>query len=80
MRNVTIRRCPTCQNIGTQAVQLAADLRNDPDTKVSVVDGSKGEFTIEADGRKVNGMNGDSFRDPSEMANEIRGRKTAGAM
>jgi hypothetical protein len=80
MKNVTIRRCATCHNIGTHTDQLAADLRTDPDTKVNVVDGSKGEFSVEVDGRKVNGMDGDSLRDPSELANDIRGRKTAGAM
>jgi len=80
MRNVTIRRCPTCHNIGSHTDQLAAELRNDPDTRVNVVDGNKGEFTVEVDGRKVNGMRGDSLRDQSDLANDIRGRQTAGAM
>ncbi len=80
MKSVTIRRCASCQNIGTHTDQLADDLRNDPDTSVKVVDGNKGEFTVEVDGRRVNGMQGDSLRDPSELANEIRGRTTAGAM
>ncbi|HEY1187371.1 MAG TPA: hypothetical protein VGE74_06915 [Gemmata sp.] len=73
MKNVTIRRCPVCQNIGNHTDQVAAQLRNDPNTKVSVVDGNKGEFTVEVDGRRINGTNGDSLRDVSELANEIRG-------
>jgi len=74
MKNVTIRRCPTCSNIGSYTDQLTAELRNDPDVKVNVVDGSKGEFTAEVDGRRINGKNGDSLRDASEVAAEIRGQ------
>jgi len=74
MKNVTIRRCPTCSNIGGYTDQLTAELRNDPDVKVNVVDGSKGEFTAEVDGRRINGKTGDSLRDASEVAAEIRGQ------
>jgi len=74
MKNVTIRRCPTCSNIISYTDQLTAELRNDPDVKVNVVDGSKGEFTAEVDGRRINGKNGDSLRDASEAAAEIRGQ------
>ncbi len=74
MKNVTIRRCPTCSNIISYTDQLTAELRNDPDVKVNVVDGSKGEFTAEVDGRRINGKNGDSLRDASEVAAEIRGQ------
>jgi len=74
MKNVTIRRCPTCSNIGSYTDQLTAELRNDPDVKVNVVDGSKGEFTAEVDGRQINGKTGDSLRDASEVAAEIRGQ------
>jgi len=74
MKNVTIRRCPTCSNIGSYTDQLTAELRNDPDVKVNVVDGSKGEFTAEVDGRRINGKTGDSLRDASEVAAEIRGQ------
>lgn len=79
MKNVTIRRCPTCQNIGSHTDQLAAELRNDTNTRVNVVDGSKGEFTVEVDGRRINGSNGDSLRDTSDLANEIRGMSASPA-
>lgn len=80
MKNVTIRRCPVCQNIGSHTDQLAADLRNDPNVKVDVVDGAKGEFAIEVDGRRIDGTSGDSLRDASELAAEIRGRQPASAV
>ncbi len=77
MKNVTIRRCPTCQNIGSHTDQLAADLRNDPNVKVNVVDGAKGEFEVEVNGRSVNTKNGESLRDTSELASEIRSGQPA---
>ena len=80
MRNVTIRRCPTCQNIGSHTDELADVMRRDPDTRVNVVDGNKGEFTVDVDGRRINGMKGDSFRDSRELAEDIRGRRNAGAI
>ena len=79
MRNVTIRRCPVCQNIGSHTDQLAADLRNDPNMKVDVVDGNKGEFTVEVDGRRINAMNGESLRDASDIVSEVRGAHAATA-
>lgn len=79
MKNVTIRRCPTCQNIGGHTDQLAAELRTDPELKVNVVDGAKGEFTVDVDGRSVNAMDGASLRPPSEVAAEIRGNELSTA-
>jgi hypothetical protein len=79
MKNVTIRRCPVCQNIGSHTDQLAADLRNDPNVKVNIVDGAKGEFTVDVDGRSVNAMDGASLRSPSEVSAEIRGNEVATA-
>ncbi|MBN9518065.1 hypothetical protein J0H58_06030 [bacterium] len=79
MRTVTIRRCPVCPNIGSHSDQLAATLRADPDTTVNVVDGAKGEFTIEVDGRRIEGKSGDSLRDASELTAEVRGPEVATA-
>ena len=59
------------------AYQVAAELRKDPDLKVNVVDGSKGEFSVEVDGRPVRAKSGESMRDPSELASEIRGATAA---
>ena len=77
MKNVTIRRCPTCSSISGHTDQVAAELRKDPDLKVNVVDGSKGEFSVEVDGRPVRAKSGESMRDPSELASEIRGATAA---
>ena len=79
MKNVTIRRCPTCPNIGGHTDQLAAELRSDPNVRVNVVDGAKGEFGVEVDGRPINAMDGASLRPPAEMAAEIRGPEVATA-
>jgi len=45
----------------------------DWDVTVNVVEGSKGEFSLEVDGRRIDGKSGDSLRDASELAGEIRG-------
>lgn len=79
MKNVTIRRCPTCSNIGGHSDQLAAELQKDPNVRVNVVDGAKGEFKVDVDGRSVNSMAGESLRDVSDLSADIRGAK-AGAV
>ena len=79
MRNVTICRCPTCQNIGSHTDQLVSELRNDPNVRVNVVDGNKGQFTVEVDGRRINAKTGESLRDATELAAEIRGAQAATA-
>ena len=80
MKTVTIRRCPTCSMIGGHTDQLAADLLKDPNVKVNVVDGYKGEFAVDVDGRRVDATDGESLRDVSAIAAEIRGGQTATAM
>jgi hypothetical protein len=77
MKNVTIRRCPTCSAIGGHTDQLAADLRKDPNVRVNVVDGNKGEFAVDVDGRRVTATDGESLRDVSDIAREIRGGQAA---
>jgi hypothetical protein len=79
MKNVTIRRCPTCSAIGSHTDQLAEDLRKDPNVRVNVVDGGKGEFAVEVDGKPVNARNGESLRDASDLGAEIRGVQVATA-
>ena len=73
MRNVTIHRCPSCDTIKGRSDELVAELRNDPDVKVEVVDGNKGEFSVEVDGKRIDGTSGDSLKRASELAAEIRG-------
>jgi hypothetical protein len=60
LSHVTIRRCPVCQTTGARAKEVEAALRNDPDTTVNVVDGEKGQFTVEVDGKVVAGKTGDT--------------------
>ena len=79
MRDVTIRRCPTCPNIGSHTDQITAALRNDPNLNVRVVDGNKGEFNVEVDGKTINGTSGASLRTPNEVAAEIRGAEVTSA-
>ncbi|MFO0954216.1 MAG: hypothetical protein U0835_24275 [Isosphaeraceae bacterium] len=73
MRNVTIHRCPVCDTIKGQSDRLVAELENDPDVTVRVVDGQRGEFSVDVDGQRIEGKSGDTLRDPSELAAEIRG-------
>lgn len=80
MKTVTIRRCPTCSSIGSHTDQLVADLRKDPDVRVNVVDGHKGEFAVDVDGRRVDATDGESLLDVSAIAAEIRGGQTVTAV
>ena len=77
MKDVTIRRCPVCKDIGklTDEVQLA--LKNDLDVNVLVVDGRKGEFTVEVNDRKVSELKGDMLPSPQEVTRAIRGEARA---
>ena len=73
MRNVTIHRCPVCDKIKGRTDDLVAEMRNDRELKVRVVDGAKGEFSVDVNGQRIDGKSGDSVRDASELASEIRG-------
>jgi len=72
MKTVTIHRCPTCHTIGGHTDRLLASLKDDPDLKVDVVDGAKGEFSVEVDGRRIRGKSGEVLRNVSEITGEIR--------
>ena len=77
MKNVTIHRCPVCDTIKDHTNQLVAELKKDQNLNVTVIDGSKGEFSIDVDGRRIDGKSGDSARTTSELASEIRGAGAA---
>ncbi len=64
MKTVTIHRCPTCSTIKGKTDQLVSDLKNDPEVQVNVVDGSKGEFSVEVDGMPM--------EESPDMASAIR--------
>jgi hypothetical protein len=53
MKTVTITRCPMCPEIKGHTQQVVDGLRNEPNTRVVVKDGAKGEFSIHVDGREV---------------------------
>lgn len=78
MKQVTIRRCPTCHNIRGLADSAAAALKNDKDLNVKIVDGAKGEFAVEVDGRPVSKLSGEMLPTPEEVANAVRGGVGAG--
>lgn len=73
MKQVTIRRCPVCHNIGNLTNSVTAALRNEKDVRLQVVDGAKGEFTVEVDGRKVSTPTGEMLPTPDEVVNAVRG-------
>lgn len=79
MKNVTIHRCPVCDTIKDRTNQLVAELKKDQNLNVTVVDGTKGEFSIEVDGRRIDGNSGDSARNTAELASEILGTGAAQA-
>lgn len=74
MRNVTIRRCPVCDTIKSRTDDLVTELQDDPELRVNVVDGAKGEFSVEVEGEPIVASSGDSPRDAAELAAEIRVR------
>lgn len=76
MRKITIRRCPTCQQIGGVADQLTAALQTEQDVDISIEDGAKGEFTVMVDGRRVNTRENDQLRTADELAGELHGALT----
>jgi hypothetical protein len=67
MREVVISRCPVCPNIKAHTDQVVAELRNDPDLRIDVVDGTTGEFTVRADGQTVARKTGDTLPTPAEV-------------
>jgi hypothetical protein len=57
---------------------VAAELRKEPDLRVDVVDGAKGEFSVAVDGEEV-AHKGDSLPDIHEVVAAVRRHVTAGA-
>ena len=79
MTQVTIRRCPVCHNIGGLTNEISAALKNDTDVKVNVMDGAKGEFTVEVDGQTVSKLSGEMLPTVDEVTRAIRGGVGVGA-
>src|SRR5262249_26068638 len=78
MKQVTIRRCPVCHNIGNLTSSVTAALKNDQDTNVKVVDGAKGEFTVEVDGRPISKKPGETLPTVHEVIEGVHGKTRAG--
>jgi hypothetical protein len=72
MKQVIIRRCPVCPNIGSLTDSVVAALKNEEDVQVQVVDGAKGEFTIEVDGRKVATPKGEMLPTTDEVVSAVQ--------
>jgi hypothetical protein len=72
MKQVLIRRCPTCPNIGSLTDSLLAALGNEEDVQVHVEDGAKGEFTVEVDGRKVATPKGEMLPTVAEVVSAVQ--------
>jgi hypothetical protein len=51
---------------------VAAQLRNDPNLNVQVVDGNKGEFSVAVDGREVIRKTGDSLPAEDQVLTAVR--------
>jgi hypothetical protein len=51
---------------------VADALRNEPDVDVQVMDGGKGEFTVQVDGREVARKSGESFPPADQIVNAVR--------
>lgn len=78
MADVTIYRCSTCESIRGYANQLATSLQNDPDIEnVHIVDGARGEVTVRVGDRMISAKDGDSFRTPEEILDEIHSSESA---
>ena len=78
MRNVTIRKCPVCESIGGLTNEVAAALKNEKGVKLNVVNGAKGEFTVEVDGRQLPGMSGEMLPTAVEVTRAVRGEAGVG--
>ncbi len=72
MKQVVIRRCPVCPDIGSLTGSVVAALENEKDVGVHVEDGAKGEFTVEVDGRKVVSPKGEMLPTADEVTNAVR--------
>lgn len=73
MKQVTIRRCPTCASIRSHTDAVVAELKRDPEANVRVVDGKTGEFTVEVDGRPIPTAHGEMMPTVEEVATAVRG-------
>jgi hypothetical protein len=72
MKQVVIRRCPDCPNIGSLTGSVVAALENEKDVGVHVEDGAKGEFTVEVDGRKVATPKGEMLPTADEVVSAVQ--------
>ena len=79
MKQVAIRRCPVCHNIGGLTNEVVAALKSDTDLNVRIVDGAKGEFTVQVDGQTVSKLSGEMLPTVDEVTRAVRGGVGVGA-
>jgi hypothetical protein len=72
MKQVTIRRCPVCPSIRGHTDTVVDELKRDPNVSVRVVDGSKGEFTVEVDGKRVSTLSDETPPTVERVASAVR--------
>ena len=51
---------------------MVAALESEGDVRVEVVDGAKGEFTVEADGRRIATLKGEMLPTADEVVNAVQ--------
>lgn len=79
MSTVIIRRCPVCQTIGNEAEQVEAGLKNESGSRVEVIDGQRGEFTVLVDGKVVSRMEDEELPDVNDVVESVKRATHAGA-
>ncbi|MBM3980422.1 MAG: hypothetical protein FJ304_09065 [Planctomycetes bacterium] len=79
MKQVTIRRCPSCENIRGLTSAVQTTLKGEAGAQVNVVDGAKGEFVVEVDGKRVSGLTGEMLPTADEVTRAVRGEVGVGA-
>ncbi|MCI0703302.1 MAG: hypothetical protein L0241_19665 [Planctomycetia bacterium] len=72
MKQITIRRCPVCSNIGSLTNSVVSSLKSDPDTRVNVIDGAKGEFSVEVDGQSIYQQAGAMLPTSEEVVSAVK--------
>ena len=80
MSQVTIRRCPVCSTIGERADAVQAALNKEPGVNAKIVDGAKGEFTVEMHGHQVAGKHGDILPSIEEVVAAVQNESLAGSV
>ena len=80
MSQVTIRRCPVCSTIGERADAVLSALNKEPGVNAKIVDGAKGEFSVEVNGHRVAGKTGETLPTTEEVVAAVQNEALAGSV